>query len=165
MSLRIHVDAYSGYKANDRPQKFEVDEDDFEIAAVEDRWFDQNAEYFRVRTTDGKRFILRYNEREDEWTLQSGFDGDQVLTRPNTQVVTVGPEAIAKAISQIAGCQNCRGDEAQLFFDHIIADVLGMRGAVEVVMSSTAQCPNCGAELSEQSLIEPVGGVQIEAFE
>jgi hypothetical protein len=33
MSLPIHVDAHSGYKANERPQKFQVDEDDFEIAS------------------------------------------------------------------------------------------------------------------------------------
>ena len=139
-------------------------EDDFEIEAVEDRWYEPDAEYFKVRTTGGKRFILRYNERQDEWTLQSGFDGDELLLRPNTQVVTVGPEAIAKTVSQIAGCQRCRGDEAQLLFDSILADVLGMRGAVEFVLSAMARCPNCRAELSEQSLVEPVGGIEVDVL-
>jgi len=73
--------------------------------------------------------------------LQSGFDGDELLLRPNTEVVTVGPEVIAQALSQIAGCQRCRGDDAQLLFDSILADVLGVRGAVEFVTSDGARCP------------------------
>src|SRR5215510_15601092 len=78
MSLPIHVTAYSGYKANERPRDFTVDEDLYEIAEVEDRWYEPEAMYFRVRTTEGKRYILRYTESEDEWTLQSGFNGDEL---------------------------------------------------------------------------------------
>jgi hypothetical protein len=58
MSLPIYVNAYSGYKGNERPRQFAVDEDVFEIAEVEDRWYDPNAEYFRVRIPEGKRYIL-----------------------------------------------------------------------------------------------------------
>jgi hypothetical protein len=36
--------------------------------------------YFRVRTTEGNQYILRHDEREDEWTLQSGVDGDDVMS-------------------------------------------------------------------------------------
>jgi hypothetical protein len=43
-----------------------------DIDAVEDRWYDPNAEYFKVRTVEGKRYILRYSEQEAQWTLQSG---------------------------------------------------------------------------------------------
>ena len=76
MSLPIHVGAHSGYKVNERPCDFTVDEELYEIAEVEDRWYEPEAMYFRVRTTERKRYILRYDESEDEWTLQSGFDGD-----------------------------------------------------------------------------------------
>src|SRR5262245_17767729 len=55
MSLPIHVTAYSGYRANERPRDFSVDEDLFEIAEVEDRWYEPDAMYFRVRTTQGTR--------------------------------------------------------------------------------------------------------------
>jgi hypothetical protein len=86
MFLPIHVDAYSGYKANERPLRFSLEErldsPVYEIAAVEDRWQDPNAEYFKVRTVEGKVFLLRYDKREDEWTLQSGFDGDELMARP-----------------------------------------------------------------------------------
>ena len=37
MSLPIHVDAYYGYKANERPRQFVLDEDIYEIAAVLDQ--------------------------------------------------------------------------------------------------------------------------------
>ena len=89
MSLPIHVTAYSGYKANERPRDFNVDEDLYEIAEVEDRWYEPDAMYFRVRTTEVKRFILRYTESEDEWTLQSGFDGDELLAQPVRATETV----------------------------------------------------------------------------
>ena len=78
-SLPIHVDAYSGYKANERPLRFWLDADMYEIDTIEDRWHDPNAEYFKVRTVDGKLFLLRYDEQEDDWTLQSGFDGEALL--------------------------------------------------------------------------------------
>ena len=56
----------------------------YEIETVEDRWYDPSAEYFKVRTTGGKRYILRFSEREQRWTLKSGFDGAQLLARPTT---------------------------------------------------------------------------------
>src|SRR5262245_734491 len=73
MSIRIYVDAYSGYKANEHPIRFTADDEAFDIASVEDRWQDPNAEYFKVRTVEGKLYLLRYDEQADEWTLQSGF--------------------------------------------------------------------------------------------
>src|SRR5262245_53807062 len=97
MSLPIHVTAYSGYKSNERPREFTVDKDLYEIAEVEDRWYEPDAMYFRVRTTEGKRFILRYTESEDEWTLQSGFDGDELLARPSIQLITVDADVIRRA--------------------------------------------------------------------
>jgi hypothetical protein len=53
MPLCIYVDAYSGYCANEKPRQFCLDDDVFEIEEVEDRWYDPNAEYFKVRTVDG----------------------------------------------------------------------------------------------------------------
>jgi hypothetical protein len=57
--------------------------DFIEIAEVEDLWYEPAAMYFRVRTSEGKRFTLRYDESEDDWTLRSGFDGDELLAWPS----------------------------------------------------------------------------------
>ena len=72
MSLPIHVDSYSGFKVNERPREFLLDEEIYEIAAVLDQWYEPLATYFKVETTDGSVYLLRYNEQMDEWTLQSG---------------------------------------------------------------------------------------------
>ena len=116
MSLPIHVGAYAGYKANERPLRFHLDETIYEITAVEGRWQDPNAEYFKVRTTDGKRYLLRYDERVGEWTLQNGFDGTELLARPNVEVITVAAQVIRQAESQIIGCEHCRPEEAEVPF-------------------------------------------------
>jgi hypothetical protein len=116
VSLPVHVDSYSGYRPNERPIRFWLDatlhENEltgvYEIEAVEDRWYDPNAEYFKVRTPEGKRYILRYNQQQDAWTLQNGFDGGELLARPGVEMVTAGPEAVKKAESLIAGRENCR---------------------------------------------------------
>jgi hypothetical protein len=83
MSLPIHVDAYSGYKANERPREFVLDEEIYEIAAVLDQWYEPSTTYFKVQSTEGKTYLLRYDEQADEWTLQSGFDGDELFARPS----------------------------------------------------------------------------------
>jgi len=65
MSVQIHVEAYSGFKANERPRSFSLNptigengvEDVHDIDAVEDRWYDPNAEYFRIRA-DRRRYLL-----------------------------------------------------------------------------------------------------------
>jgi hypothetical protein len=37
--------------------------------------------YFKVQSTEGKTYLLRYDEQADEWTLQSGFDGVELLAK------------------------------------------------------------------------------------
>jgi hypothetical protein len=127
MSLRIYVDAYSGYRANERPRQFCLDDDVFEIAEVEDRWYDPSAEYFKVRTTDGKRYLLRCDAESGHWALQSGFDGAALLTRTSITLITVQPEMIRAAEQRIAGCERCREEHADIPFDWVLADLLDRR--------------------------------------
>ena len=136
MSLPIRVDAYSGYKANERPRQFTLDEEIYEIAAVLDQWYQPCAKYFKVRSTEGKTYLLRYDEQADEWTLQSGFDGNELLARPSIELVTVTVDsAIAeKAEQQIDSCEHCHLADAEIPFDWLLAEVTGRRGAVEFVL-------------------------------
>jgi len=67
MSLPIHVDAYSGYKASERPRQFVLDEQIYQIGAVLDQWCEPTATYFKVQTVEGKTYLLRYDEQTDEW--------------------------------------------------------------------------------------------------
>src|SRR5215475_2482390 len=89
MSLHIYVDAYAGYRANE--SEFVLDEQIYEVAAVLDQWYEPSATDFKVQSTEGKTYLLRYDEQSDEWTLQSGSDSDEFLTKPSIQVVTLDP--------------------------------------------------------------------------
>src|SRR5436190_1923736 len=113
MSLPIHVDAYAGYRADERPRRFELDGVEYRIYAWDREWRTPDSRCFLVRA-GGKRYILSCKEPSGEWTLQSELDGTELFGRPNIEVVAVGPETIAKALSQVAGCQRCRGDEAEI---------------------------------------------------
>jgi len=123
MSLPIHVNAYSGYKANERPHEFVLDDDYYEIVEVEDRWYEPEAMYFRVRTTQDKRYILRYNEAADDWSLQSGFDADGLLSRPSVHVITVDADVVRRAEKMIIACEQCHRDDADIPFDWVLDKV------------------------------------------
>src|SRR5438552_18797753 len=97
MSLPIHVDEYSGHTANQLPSSFTLDEELYEIAAVLDQWYEPSAMYFKVQNDQWKIYLLRYDGEADEWTLQSGFDGDELFARPSLDFVTVNADIIRRA--------------------------------------------------------------------
>ena len=71
MSLHVYVDAYSGYKANERPRQFMLDHEIYEIAAVLDQWYEPSATYFKVQSTEKKIYLLRYDVEADEWSCKA----------------------------------------------------------------------------------------------
>jgi hypothetical protein len=125
MSLPIYVDAYSGFKANERPRHFTLDEEIYEIAAVLDQWYEPSATYFKVQSTEGKTYLLRYDEEADEWTLQNGFDGEEPLSRPSIELVTVDSAIAKKAEQRIESCEHCHPADAEIPFDWLLAEVTG----------------------------------------
>ena len=155
MTLSIYVDSYSGHKANERPLRFTLDEETYEIATVEVRWYEADAEYFRVYTRDGKRYVLRHDQRQDEWTLQSGFDGDALFARLGIEVVTVDAAQVHEAEGKIEGCEHCHPDDSEIPLDWILQEVTGKGGMVDFLMLETAKCPNCNQTLTEKTSIEP----------
>jgi hypothetical protein len=65
----VHVDCYSGYKADERPMKLYLAGRALRISAVEDRWYSPGATFFRVVVEGGDRYVLRHTEAQDIWTL------------------------------------------------------------------------------------------------
>src|SRR5262245_37415087 len=102
-----------------------------------------------------RRFILKYNESEDEWTLQSGFDGDELLARPSLELVTIDSVIAKKAEHQIESCEHCHPADAEIPFDWLLAEVTGKRGPYEFMLSEPARCPNCKQEVTEKTLVAP----------
>ena len=90
------------------------------------------------------------------WTLQSGFDGDELLARPGIEGVTLGTANVREAESKIEGCEYCHPDDADVCFDWILAEVTGRTGMVDFMMVETARCPSCRQAVSEKTLVEVV---------
>jgi hypothetical protein len=153
MSVPVHVDGYSGWKANERPQAFELDGVYHRIYAVEDQWHEPEARYFKVRA-DGKTYMLRHDEREDEWTLQSGFDGDELLARPDLQLIPIDVPTIRQSEALIESCEHCHSNDAEIPFDFVLAEVAGMHGHFEFILEEPARCPTCKQPVSEKTLVD-----------
>lgn len=69
--MTLRVECYSGYKADERPVRFQLGERWLAVEDVLDRWYDPRATYFRVRAEDSAIYILKHDEAEDLWTLES----------------------------------------------------------------------------------------------
>jgi hypothetical protein len=73
---RIQVECYSGYKINERPIAFTYQKHRQEIQEIVDCWYEGDVDatrpeikYFKVKTTDGRIFILRYLSLLDSWSI------------------------------------------------------------------------------------------------
>lgn len=72
--MALHVECYSGYKADERPLRFRACQKDsraFCVVEVLDQWYGVGYRCFKVRADDGNIYILRHNEKEDGWVLDS----------------------------------------------------------------------------------------------
>ncbi|MBI4463823.1 MAG: hypothetical protein HY647_03865 [Acidobacteria bacterium] len=69
--LRIQVDAYSGYKAEERPRQFVLGDHTYQVLEVTDQWQGPDSVYFKVRASDQNIYILRYCPASDQWSLES----------------------------------------------------------------------------------------------
>ena len=67
----IHVECYSGFKADERPVKIWLEGELKEIVDVEDSWYSPGETFFRILLTNGDRYVLRHVEAQDLWTIQA----------------------------------------------------------------------------------------------
>lgn len=80
--MQVVVESYSGYRAGERPLRFELNGRSYEVTEVEDRWYSPESSYFRVVASDGNRYVLRHDETADSWSLE-GFrsSGDSLKAK------------------------------------------------------------------------------------
>lgn len=71
--MKIEVASYSGYKADERPLRFRLSEQDYTVEELLDQWHGPHDVFFRVRANDGNVYILRRGSEtpEGEWTLEA----------------------------------------------------------------------------------------------
>jgi len=73
LQMQIHVECYSGRKADERPVRFQLDGRDYVVEEVLDRWHGPHDAYFKIRAGDGNLYILRQDQSTPEgaWHLES----------------------------------------------------------------------------------------------
>lgn len=67
--VKIEVVAYSGYKANERPLYFVLEQRKLVVVNVMDRWYGEEHDYFKVLADDGKVYLIRWHRVLDLWFL------------------------------------------------------------------------------------------------
>jgi len=74
---KVAVECYSGHRVNERPVAFIFEDRRWEIVDVIDRWFEGGVQpgrpaldYFKVKTLEGRVFLLRYNSLFDAWAVR-----------------------------------------------------------------------------------------------
>lgn len=72
----IRVECYSGYKANERPVAFFHQGRRWQVREIVDRWCEGSpdgarpeVDYFKVRTVEGRVFLLRHLSLFDAWSV------------------------------------------------------------------------------------------------
>lgn len=75
--ILLQVECYSGFKAEERPVRFQLDGHDHMVEDVFDQWHSPDATYFKVPSDDGNVYVLRHtmSPQEDAWTLESFRQG------------------------------------------------------------------------------------------
>jgi len=73
---RITVRTRDEYREAEEPYGFDWRERRFEIACILDRWYEGHPDarrmplrYFKVKTSEGEEYILRYHELFRAWSL------------------------------------------------------------------------------------------------
>jgi len=69
VSTENAVICYSGAFYAQHPVAFFAEGQRLEVSGVETEWASPSQRGFKVRTEDGRRFKLIYNETEDQWQV------------------------------------------------------------------------------------------------
>jgi len=66
----LKVKCYSGYKANERPKSFTINNREFLIKEILNQWYTPGCLYFKVRDDNNHTYILKYDQVQDLWALE-----------------------------------------------------------------------------------------------
>ena len=67
--IDIRVFCYAGYRGEETPQRFFLQDRQIEVVKVIDRWLAPDHRYFKIRGDDGAIYILRHDISIEQWEL------------------------------------------------------------------------------------------------
>jgi hypothetical protein len=65
----VVVEVFAGYKGEKTPRSFILEGATLSVEQVIDRWYSETHSYFRVKASDGRRYVLRLDLDDDWWEL------------------------------------------------------------------------------------------------
>lgn len=68
-SIEVRVECYAGYRGEETPRSFHLNDRKVTIAEVVDRWLAPDHRYFKVCDTDGDLYILRHDVTKNGWEM------------------------------------------------------------------------------------------------
>ena len=71
--MKLEVECYSGFKADERPVRFRLNERQYLVEEIVDQWYGTHDVFYKVRADDGSLYILRRETSTPEgaWYLVS----------------------------------------------------------------------------------------------
>jgi hypothetical protein len=71
--MKLEVECYSGFKADERPVRFRLNERQYLVEEIVDQWYGTQDVFYKVRADDGSLYILRRETSipENAWHLVS----------------------------------------------------------------------------------------------
>ncbi len=67
--MKLQVMTYAGYRGDERPVRFTLGATTRQVEVIEDRWYGEDHDYFKVVADDGNLYLLRHDREADEWEL------------------------------------------------------------------------------------------------
>jgi len=67
--MQIQVECYAGYRGEETPRRIQIGDRRMEIVEIIDRWLAPEHRYFKFRTADDARWIIRHDNQTGQWEL------------------------------------------------------------------------------------------------
>jgi hypothetical protein len=69
----LRVICYSGRIQDERPIRFQLDDREYLVEEIVDRWYGPDDVFFKLRASDGNLYVLRRRPStpEGEWSLEA----------------------------------------------------------------------------------------------
>jgi hypothetical protein len=77
--IHITVECYAGYRYPERPLAFQIRGKNYRVEKMIDRWYGEEAHYFKVLADDQRLYLLAYCPGQDAWTLRGMFPAPDYL--------------------------------------------------------------------------------------
>ncbi|MGA1842534.1 MAG: hypothetical protein ACMUIU_18120 [bacterium] len=68
--MKIKVECYSGFKADERPLSFMIDDRRLYVEKIIDKWRTPEFDCFKLLADDGETYLLKHDPINDEWAIE-----------------------------------------------------------------------------------------------